>query len=195
MGHAAAKKRKVEEVATKPTAAVTSKPVSANAAAGPSKAPTPKDKSKVSADMSFFGAAPPTTPAYKPRSKFPEIKKHEATACQSTTPAGAIASSAPSLLAATMATLRQSYDPVPSQPTTVPRIATAEVAEVKSAVKKPNKKGHVVQFVDNVPQGRELVSVRMFELPAHESELPWWFNTEVSITHQLWKTQTDDNVF
>jgi len=147
-----------------------------------SKPPPPKDKAPVKpavTDMTFFGAPPPSA-APKPKPKLPDIKKRDPSAPPSI--AAPSTSGTSSLLSATMSKLlKKSDSPVPG-PAPLPG-TPAEVIEHKPKV---NKKGHMVRFNDLVPDGGDLVSIRVFSQAEHELDAaPWQDDVHGMSTHQL----------
>ncbi|KAK4686454.1 hypothetical protein P7C73_g3674, partial [Tremellales sp. Uapishka_1] len=147
----------------------TSRPVASTSAAKPSTSSTSTARPPVkpaTADMSFFGASPPSASAplkAKPKTPLPDVKP----------------TSSSSLLSHTMALLKAKIEP--------PTAFTSNTAAVESKNEKPsvklNKKGTSVRFKDE-----SLVMVKYFTEGAWEHETPPW-QDDVGVhglsTHQL----------
>ncbi|ORX33600.1 hypothetical protein BD324DRAFT_218235 [Kockovaella imperatae] len=163
--------------------------------------PVKSETSHGSADMSFFGNTSTLAGPSRPRPKLPDIKKRDPS---ETAPSKLPASTGPptpkppmapaaSLLASTLNAFRQQGAVRPSSNQAV-LSANAAIsidsppAEVKPAGPKPNKKGHVVRFRDNVPDSGDLVMVKEFKEEAWELEkAPWQQDEDLGgkTAHQL----------
>ena len=117
-------------------------------------------------DMTFFGAG--SASSSKPKPKLPDIKKRDPSAYTPLPllpPAQATGTS--SLLSTTMSQLLKRAD----SPIFYPALNAGGITDHLPERKvKLNKKGHTVRFRDLVPDGGELVSIRVFHISDRERE-------------------------
>ena len=146
----------------------------AEAEAGPTKKQKTVPASSTSTDMSFF-TAPESSTTKRP---LPSIKKHAVPPT---------AAKPVNLLQQTLQSLTRPADPMSRPATDLIAPPVAVPAVVPRPVKKMNKKGHTVQFVDEVKQEAGLLeNIRLFSQEDFEFDaVPWQNDTHGASTHQL----------
>lgn len=140
----------------------------------PASKPVPKI-SAPAADMSFFNKSSAGPSVIKPKARLPEISKREpaSSTISTTKPTGSAVYVDP--VASALQSLRQGQS---KSTASVPPTNPPPTLTIRPTIRKPNRKGHLVRFRDDVSNAGVLVSIRHFTQEAHELEPAPWSNID-----------------